>query len=275
MKFDEFRKKFEIANLRTFSIGKSALGQEVLACHIGKSEGRQVLIQAGIHAREYITSLLALRQAEKFQKIDFGIYFVFCSNPDGVRVVLDGFSTLKEKERDFCIKSGFDNNFFKANANLVDLNTNFDALWGQGASNIKTPNFENYIGESPESEVEVQNLVKFTKKIRPNLTLSYHTKGEVVYFGFDTQNEKSLRRDEILGRKISDALGFPLLRSLSSCGGYKDWAVDKLDIPSFTIEYGKNSLFHPIGEECLEEIEKNSENLFEILKLCLEELEKF
>lgn len=276
MKFDEFEKRIKTSNLQTFSIGKSALGQEILACHIGKSEGKQVLIQAGIHAREYITSLLALVQAERLQGTDlpFGVYFVFCSNPDGVSVVLDGFSTLKEKERVFCVERGFEHKLFKANANLVDLNTNFDALWGQGASNIKTPNFENYIGESPESEVETRNLVHFTKEIRPALTLSYHTKGEVVYYGFDTQSEESLRRDEILGRKISDALGFPLLRSFSSCGGYKDWAVDKLDIPSFTIEFGKNSLSHPIGEEHLGEIEKNSKNLFEALEFCLEELDK-
>lgn len=274
MKFDEFERKIKTSNLQTFPIGKSFLGKEVFACHIGTYFGKQVLIQAGIHAREYITSLLALRQAENLSKknLSYGIYFIFCANPDGVEVVLDGFSSLREKERKMCESCGFDHKLFKANARLVDLNTNFDALWGQGAENIRTPNFENYIGESPESEIETQNLVVFTKKVMPSLTLSYHTKGEVVYYGFDTQKEKALERDKFLGEKLSNALGFPLLRSYNSCGGFKDWAVDKLDIPSFTIEFGKNSLSHPIGEESLSELEKNSNRLFDALEQCLEYL---
>lgn len=267
MNFKSFEKKIKPQNVKIFSLGKSTLGKQVWACHVGKEDGTQVLVQAGIHAREYVTSLLAARQAERLQsqKMDFGIYFVLCSNPDGVAVVLDGFSALEDKQRDFCLKRGFDPKLFKANANLVDLNTNFDALWGQGKANVFSPHFENFVGTSPASEVETRLLQKFTLLVKPRLTLSYHTKGEVVYFGFDTQSKASLERDRQIGEKIAKSLGFSLQRSFSSCGGFKDWACDKLDIPSFTLEFGNDKLSHPLGEQLVEMFEKQTQNFFEVI----------
>lgn len=265
MKYSDFEKELESRKLNMFSIGKSTLGKDILACHIGNQIGKQVLIQAGIHAREYVTSLLAKSQAERLlnKNLNFGVYFVFCTNPDGVKVVLDGFSYLREKERKFCEERNFDHKLFKANANLVDLNTNFDALWGQGSANRFSPYFESFVGEYPESELETKALCDFTKKIKPSLTLSYHTKGEVVYFGFDTQSDNSLNRDEQIGLKLAETLGFDLQRSYNSCGGFKDWVCDKFDIPSFTIEFGAEKLSHPLGLEELSQLQEQSKNIFD------------
>ena len=49
--------------LELFNAGKSVLGKNLLATHVGDYSGPQVLIQGGIHAREYITSLLMVEQA--------------------------------------------------------------------------------------------------------------------------------------------------------------------------------------------------------------------
>lgn len=267
MRYEEFEKKIKSPNLTIFSLGKSTLGRDIWACHVGRENGSQVLVQAAIHAREYVTSLLATKQAEKLQseKLGFGVYFVLCANPDGVAVVLNGFSALRENEKKFCEESGFDHSLFKANANLVDLNTNFDALWGQGKSNVTFRNFENFVGEHPESEIETKILTRFSQIVKPKLTLSYHTKGEAVYYGFDTQSEKSLKRDKEIGQKIANSLGFELLRSFNSCGGFKDWVCDKLDIPSYTIEFGNDNLSHPLGEEILPVFERQSQNLFDVI----------
>ena len=51
---------------------------------------------------------------------------------------------------------------YKANANGVDLNVNFDAKWGSGESNLTTINDENYIGKHPFSESETKALRDFT-----------------------------------------------------------------------------------------------------------------
>jgi len=268
MKYKDFEKEFDLKDLKLFSIGKSVLGKDLIACHVGKESGKQVFIQAGIHAREYVTSLLALSQAQELSRknLNYGVYFVFCANPDGVKVILDGFSALRDKERQFCEEKGFDHKLFKANANLVDLNTNFDALWGQGRSNVFSPNFENYVGEKAESEPETKALRHFAEIIKPCMTLSYHTKGEVIYYGFDTQSNQSLRRDKDAGMALGKSLGFALERSFFSCGGFKDWACDRLDVPSFTIEFGNDSLTHPLTEKCLFVLKKQSEILFDTIE---------
>ncbi len=265
MKFRDFENWLKKGDLKTFSLGKTTLGKQVLACHIGQENGAQIVVQAGIHAREYVTSLLAVEQATRLQKqpLAFGVYFVLCANPDGVAVVLDGFSALPDRQREFCESKNYEHQLFKANANLVDLNTNFDALWGQGKSNLKLPHFENFVGERAESEAETRILTRFTKIVRPKLTLSYHTKGEVIYYGFDTQSEVSLQRDEKIGLALSAHLGYDLQRSFFSCGGYKDWVCDKLDVPSYTIEFGNDGLTHPLTEENLPELLNRTENMFD------------
>jgi hypothetical protein len=52
-----------------------------------------------------------------------------------------------------------------------------------------------------------------------------------------------------------------------SAGGYKDWCVEKLGIPAFTVEVGKDELSHPLGEETLQDIiEKNGRAVFALSK---------
>jgi len=46
--------------LELFNVGQSTLGQNILATHIGDYNGTQIIIQGGIHAREYISTLLRM-----------------------------------------------------------------------------------------------------------------------------------------------------------------------------------------------------------------------
>ena len=67
--------------LEIFNAGKSVLGKNILATHVGDYSGTQILIQAGIHAREYITTLLLVEMARNLHNSesvkDGGIYFIF------------------------------------------------------------------------------------------------------------------------------------------------------------------------------------------------------
>ena len=254
--------------LELFNVGKSTLGKNILATHIGSYDGVQIVIQGGIHAREYISTLLMVEQARYLHitgKVqNGGIYFIFLTNPDGAEIILDGIDSvpceITKKYLTMANNGSDDFSQYKANVNLVDLNTNFDVDWGMGGQNVRCPNIQNFIGFYPNSEREVNNLINFTNRIKPKLTISYHSKGEVIYYGFTQESQLDLIRDKQIGEQISRLTGYPLLPTENSSGGYKDWCIRYLKIPSYTIEIGNENLSHPITEEYLPEIfEKNKD----------------
>ncbi len=248
--------------LELFNAGKSVLGKNILATHVGDYSGVQILIQGGIHAREYISSLLMIEQARNLFKNDLvhggGIYFIFLTNPDGAEIVLDGIDSVScDITRQYLTianNGSVDFSQYKANINLVDLNTNFNADWGGGSQNVFCPSTEDFVGFYPESEREVRSLVNFTLKTKPLLTISYHSKGNVIYYGFENQSSEDIARDQAIGESLSELTGYPLIFTENSTGGYKDWCINSLKIPAYTIEVGDASLPHPIGEENLQEI---------------------
>ena len=142
---------------------------------------------------------------------------------------------------------------YKANARGVDLNVNFDARWGRGKSNVRFAGKENFIGEYAFSEPETVALRDFTLKIKPDMTLSYHSKGEEIYFEF-FQNPSCMQRDRIYAELVSEITGYQIKSTPFSAGGYKDWCIEKLNIPSLTIEVGSDALSHPIDKCHVEEI---------------------
>lgn len=263
--------------LELFNIGQSTLGKNILASHIGSFDGTQIIIQGGIHAREYISTLLMIEQARYLNANNMvtegGIYFVFLTNPDGAEIVLDGIDNLPcEITKQYLTLANGSDNFsqYKANINLVDLNTNFDVDWGSGSQNTFCPNTQNFIGFYPNSEREVNNLINFTQRIKPSLTISYHSKGEVIYYGFQGQSEQDIIRDRDIGQQLSDLTGYPLIFTENSSGGYKDWCIRYLQIPSYTIEVGRENLEHPITEEFLPEIfEQNKDVPLLALRLAI------
>ena len=157
------------------------------------------------------------------------VFFIPAVNVDGIEICLGG------------------KPLYKANARGVDLNVNFDARWGTGKSNVKVKGEQNYIGAYPFSERETRALRDFTLAIKPNLTLSYHSKGEEIYYEF-FQDAKRKKRDERFAKILAKKTGYKIKSTPNSAGGYKDWCVEKLKIPSMTIEVGSDRLSHPIGE---------------------------
>lgn len=281
MTFQELLQKIvdlQDEGLELFNIGQSTLGKNILATHIGSYDGTQIIIQGGIHAREYISTLLMIEQARYLfvnkTITEGGIYFVFLTNPDGAEIVLDGINNIPCEITKQYLTLGNNNSQdfsqFKANVNLVDLNTNFDVDWGTGSQNAFCPNSEDFIGFYPNSEREVNNLISFTQKIKPSLTISYHSKGEVIYYGFQGQSEEDIIRDRNIGEQLSALTTYPLIYTENSSGGYKDWCIRYLQIPSYTIEVGNENIPHPIGEEYLAEIfEQNKDVPALALKLAI------
>ena len=231
-------------------IGRSLFGRELYAVKLG--DGLPVgIAQYGIHGREYITAKLAVAQYD-YGKIVGSIWVIPLVNPDGALLSQVGITSAPMDNRDglLALNGGEDFSSWKANGRGVDLNVNFSARWGTGAKNVKRAGAENYIGEKPFSEVETLSLKRFTEKIRPQYTISYHTKGEEIYWRF-FQTDWRLERDKHLAEVLSRSTGYPLAESKNSVGGYKDWCIETLKIPSFTIEVGEDWRSHPLGEDAL------------------------
>ncbi len=234
-------------------IGRSEFGRKLYAVKVG--EGSPVgLAQYAIHGREFITTRLALAQYEiGVQK--GSCWFVPLVNPDGALLSEVGLQTAPKRRRKTLVRQngGEDFSLWKANGNGVDLNVNFDADWGNGAKNVRTPGAENYVGKRPFSERETRALKRFTLSIRPDYTLSYHTKGEEIYWYF-YQSGATLARDCALAEALSESTGYPLAYAKGSAGGYKDWCIEKTGVPSFTIEVGSDVFAHPLREESIKDI---------------------
>lgn len=261
--------QLEDEGLEIFNVGKSVLNKNILATHVGSFSGPQIIVQAGIHSREWITSLLLVEQARYLHNNNLvtegGIYFVFITNPDGVEIALDGIDVVDcEITKNYLISANnnsLDFSKYKANINLVDLNTNFDASWGKGSQNVFCPSPENFVGFYPNSEREVQNLINLTLKNKPLLTISYHSKGNVIFYGFENESEQNINRDRIIGEELSALTGYPLVFTENSTGGYKDWCINTLKIPAYTIEVGDDSFEHPLQPELLPEIYQRNKDV--------------
>ncbi len=252
--------RLKVKKVKFFSIGKSVLGKDILCTHIGSKQGKQIVIQGAIHSREWITTLLICRQIESLigKNLNGGIYFIPLANPDGVDISINGTKNLPCSFLKNWMRENVDEfALLKANANLVDLNVNFDAHWGKGKQNSREAGAENFIGFKPESEAEVKALVKFVKKVKPDATISYHSKGDVIYYNFGnnkTENEK--------GKNLAGAIkkynGYNVVKLKGSTGGFKDYCINSLHIPSLTIEVGDDSLTHPLGKKDLPKILKQN-----------------
>lgn len=247
-------------------IGKSFFGRDIFAVKLG--DGSPVgIAQYAIHGREYITAELALAQFER-GVYRGSIWLIPLVNPDGALLSQVGISSVDKEERAALIElnGGEDFSLWKANGRGVDLNVNFPARWGSGAKNTRMAGAENYIGEYPCSEPESFALKNFTEKISPDYTLSYHTKGEEIYWYF-YQSTHTCHRDKALAEALARTTGYPLADAGNSAGGYKDWCVQRFHIPAFTVEVGRDEYAHPLKEAALTDIiEKNQSALYELSK---------
>lgn len=276
-----------------FCIGYSFLGRPIFCVNINGGK-KKLLLQYAIHAREYITYHLAILQIKQLlkKKPNGDVFFIPISNPDGVCLSVDGLKSIDNLNEDlklsknfmpFCVEQKpksklFLNNIkknllkinnnkknfclWKSNARGVDLNTNFDAKWSTGKQNTFIPASENCVGKKPESEPETKSLACFLKILKPDMTISYHSKGEVIFYDFFQPKSQKLR-DKKIAKEISKITCYKIKKTGKSSGGFKDFCIQNLKIPALTIEVGKNSLFHPIGKKHLLHIYSQNKKVIE------------
>ena len=195
--------------VKTGQIGKSVMGRPLWYLSIGEGE-KSVFYNAAHHANEWITVPLLLSFAEKLARAYaeggkiFGrsakeiyqsaaIYIAPCVDPDGVDLVTgeltsgefyDGAKRIAQSYPNIPFPSGW-----KANIRGTDLNLQYPAGWEQARENkfalgVVGPAPADYVGSSPLSAPESRAMYDFTLALSPQLTLAYHTQGEVIYWRY-------------------------------------------------------------------------------------------
>ncbi|AEY68126.1 M14 family zinc carboxypeptidase [Clostridium sp. BNL1100] len=225
-----------------FSAGKSVQKRDLSVIKIG-SGSKKIFINAAHHPREYIGTILTLNQIQNLleayasngtidgQKVrnlldnQVTFYFMPLVNPDGVQICVNGSPS------------------YYFNANKVDLNHNYDALWFKKITSTYST------GTKAFSEPETQAVRDLCLNIEFDLTLAYHAAGNIIYWYFG-QEGADRTRDLAYANMLKATTGYSLVSPSnykSSTSGFKDWCVQKLKIPSFTLEVGgKRGITKPV-----------------------------
>ena len=238
-------------------IGQSVLHRNLYLLTLGNGPVR-MLLHGAHHGLEQITTELLMRFyfecTDGIQNRDpvflnlaskLTLDFLPMVNPDGVELALHGLSgehpyyyDLKEMLR------GRDpREVWQANIRGVDLNHNYDAGFERSRLLLKElgidrPGPTRYPGPYPESEPESHALAELTRARDYAMTLSFHSQGEVIYYGY--MNYTPPEAEEI-GQKLAEASGYGLEKAEGAValGGYKDWYTKAFRRCGYTIEVGR------------------------------------
>jgi len=274
------------------SIGMSADGRNIYAAVLGNPDAeKQILVTAGIHAREYLTPLLVMKQLEfclynyhtaSYDGVPFSQLFENCAvcilpmcNPDGISLVQFGLDAIRTQALRSAIKEIYQSDvklgytssafkdylkFWKANARGVDLNRNFDTVDWESVSYTPYPCFKNYKGESPLSEPEAKAMVDYARALKnPILSLAIHSQGEILYFDCGQDDiHPSLK----LAYEVRNVTGYAIKYETRRDAAFDDWCIKELGIPSVTVETGKSDTLGVLSISQFEKIWKDNRDLW-------------
>ena len=167
------------------------------------------------------------------------------SNPDGVTVSQSGTlnevqQAIYERDRELGFTAADEREYatgWKANGLGVDINRNFPSGW-ERLDDRTEPSAQRYQGEEPFSSAEARALRDYTLRYSFDVTISFHATGSVIYAEYGDKQPVN-RNSGSLALAVKEVTGYSIEGSNGLDGaGYKDWAIDALEIPSLTIEVG-------------------------------------
>ncbi|MGL4819843.1 MAG: M14 family zinc carboxypeptidase [Bacilli bacterium] len=230
------------ANVRVETFGLSTLGQPLYALQVGSGE-RTVYIQAGIHANEWITSLLLMdyvtRRLDEWIVSDRLRYVIVpFPNPDGVDLVLNTLDDESVRTHAVSMNPfGDDFTWWKANIRGVDLNNQFPAGWDicKERKAHKSYGARNYPGPFPLSESESKASYEHLHAVRPDVLVCLHTQGEEIYWGY--QGKESAETERIVAA-LANKTHYKLIRDVDSHAGFRDYYIQTFGGIGLTVEVG-------------------------------------
>ena len=273
------------------SIGTTVDGRNIYRIVIGNPNAdKKMLVLASIHAREYITTPLVMRQIQEMldrkangetAQNEVCIQFVPMANPDGVEIsqrALNGLTKDSSKQSvrriieswsDWGLLENQDKynwylNKWKNNVNGVDLNHNFPTPgWAQLNDNRGKASSEFYKGPSAASEPETQAIIKLVNEQKFSQVLNYHAQGQIIYWSQMHAAKEVLEKDKAMGliaaRRTGYALVDPSADGSRYGAGFKDWLDWEKGIPNITLEVGLG--VSPVPENQIEKIWQQNKGL--------------
>ncbi|MHC0036850.1 M14 family metallopeptidase [Pseudoneobacillus sp. C159] len=242
-------------DLSVKTLGYSHFGRKIYGVKLGNGE-KNILMIGSHHGREWLTSSLLMEMLETYadayhKKEDIGpfssslldevsIWFVPMLNPDGVTIQQGGIKKFPKYHRDNLVEMNLNSSDFsrwKANGKGIDLNRQYPVGWGElDDENVDVPAYQFYKGKKPVVAHETKAIVRFTKKIKPEMAVSYHTAGREIYWNY--KNGKHTQRDRQIAEKAALLTGYKLeTPPKESIGaGYTDWFISTFHRPALTME---------------------------------------
>ncbi len=247
--------------IKGFSYGKSVLGRNLQGLKIGNGKN-QLMANAAHHANEWITIPVLLRFCEDYAKaysqntkiLNYNARELFeltsftllpLVNPDGVDLVTGAIpdsSEIYEKAEALNYTNLPFPSAWKANIAGTDLNLNYPAGW-EKAKEIKysqgytSPAPRDFVGFFPLSAPESRAVYNLTKQNDYQITLSYHTQGETIYWKYADYLPEYSEEIAAFFSKVSGYL-YEVTPEASGYAGYKDWFIMNYNRPGYTIEAG-------------------------------------
>ena len=261
------------------SVGTSRDGRAIYEMILGnQNAGTHVLFTASVHAREYITTNLVMKQAEYLLYADANLYsfdgkpisdwlnevcihIIPMANPDGVAISQFGIDGLRSDALKTALRNCYNYDLsnqrtsysfeeycrrFKANAIGVDLNQNFAGAWDTASGKATQGSFSGYKGPGAVSEPESRALVSVYSARKFKAVVNYHAQGEVIYWNIAHNKLREHSRD--LAHNLAALTGYQMLFS-SGGGGFKDYVqLTQNPSTSVTLEVGKTPCPVPYTE---------------------------
>lgn len=127
------------------------------------------------------------------------------------------------------------------NSSNVDLNRNFaTSNWQKDITSPSNQPIENGGGPTPMSEPETQAIASLTSRLRPRVTLSYHSVAGYA-IGNEAGDSGSLAGmySQLTGYRNMTGNGGAF--DYSTTGTYEDWVAQKVGLPSLIIELASST----------------------------------
>lgn len=267
---DFFLKKQNVCTVET--IGKSVMGKPLYLFKIGRGK-KEIFYSGGWHANEWMTSkflvdflkeiVIHLEKKESWHHYNLTKIFaevtLFCVplvNPDGVELVQQGiYQSHPYYEEVLAINHGVRRfEHWSSNIRGVDLNHQWPAGWEDEAEESpQIPWCRHYSGKKPLTEPEAKAIFQLTMQQTFAYVLAFHSQGQVIYWGYrNLEPPESLQ----MVTRLSLVSSYTPVRTADSDGGYKDWFIQEMRRPGFTIEVGVGT--NPLPFEAYSEIWTNN-----------------